>query len=391
MKILISTLDEGIGHDILDAWHAYQQHLLDAPHKYRLGIEYRLTHEVVKFTKHDYNLSILLLYAHSVLDQNLNHEVFAQYDLVLICNGGEPLLVGNPLVREFIQQEPNVYLIANSYLQPGHSMFDKTIWFPHNVQLCRDYWTRHYYPQYFDNQAFSKLARNNTLYFINGANRAHRHFFIELCQQKQLEIPIQSSMGSKIIEIGDSQWESQHDRAFREALNTRYETVFPEMSDNTYYDNSVQVGIQQRFGEIATGYFLLPLYFENHCVVFPETGWQNNELNITEKSLKCFYAGSLPFPISGANVNKLYNSVGFYTAWNLLPTHLQSFDSELDHEVRYRATVECLKWVEQNPQIFHSNQFLEMTSANKINFLNCHCDSESTKNFDTLIRRYMRI
>jgi hypothetical protein len=391
MKILISKLSDGVGHLILDAWHAYQQHLLDVSHNYRLGIEYEITDVVVKFTKHDYNLTILLLYFESAPDHNLSHEVFEQYDLILICNGGEPLMVCNPLIKDFIQQKPNVYLIANSYLQSEHCMVNKTIWFPHNVQTCRDYWTRHYYPQYFENQNFSKLARKNTLYFINGANRAHRHFFIELCQQKQLKIPIQNSMGSKIIEIGDSQWESQHDQAFREDLSMRYETVWPQMGDYTYYDNNVWVGIQQRFGSIPMGYFLLPLYFENFCVVFPESGWQNNELNITEKALKCFYAGSLPFPIGGANVNKLYNNVGFYTAWNLLPTHLQLFDSELDHEVRYCAIVECLKWIEQNPQIFHSDKFREMTAANKINFLTCHCDQESIKNFDGLIKKHVRI
>lgn len=390
MKILISTISDGVGHSILDAWHAYQQHLLDVSCNYRLSIEYKLTDTVVKFNKHDYNLSILLLYSESASAHDLSHEVFEQYDLVLICNGGEPLMICNPLVREFIQQETNVYLIANSYLQSDHVMFDKTIWFPHNVKTCRDYWTRHFYPQYFDNQDFSKLGRKNTLYFINGANRAHRHLFVELCRQ-QLKIPIQNSLGSKIIEIGDSQWESRHDQAFREALNTRYETALPGMSDYTYYDNDVWVGIQHRFGSICQGYFLLPLYFENYCVVFPESGWQNNELTITEKALKCFYAGSLPFPIGGANINKLYNNVGFTTAWNLLPTHLQSFDSELDHEVRYRAVVECLKWFEQNPDIFYGDQFIEMTAANKLNFLTCHCDFESIKNFDSLIKKYVRI
>jgi hypothetical protein len=122
--------------------------------------------------------------------------------------------------------------------------------------------------------------------------------------------------------------------------------------------------------------------------VFPESGWQNNELNITEKALKCFYAGCLPFPVAGANVNKLYNEIGFYTAWNLLPGELKSFDSELDHDKRYHAMVECLKWFELNPTVFSSELFSEMTDSNKRNFLTCDCDHDAIKKFDLVIQKH---
>jgi hypothetical protein len=273
---------------------------------------------------------------------------------------------------------------------PDHEMFEKTIWFPHDIQNSRDYWTRHFYPQFFDNKILDQLPRQKVLEFINGQPRANRQYFIDLLSQAGVNIPIKSSLGKQIVEVSDSQWESPSDTVFKTYVNSLYNTVWNEHSDYNYHDNNPEIGINNRFGSIPPGYFIMPLYFETHCVVFPESGWQNNELNITEKALKCFYAGSLPFPIAGANVNNLYNEIGFHTAWNLLPTDLQRFDSETDHAIRYQGMVKCLTWFLNNPKVFDSSLAHDMAKANKINFLTCKSDYQAIVKFDQVLQAYIR-
>jgi hypothetical protein len=387
MKILLHKLKEGIGHQILDSWHAYQQHFCKE-NNYFCDIQWTETDQIHELDQESYDLRIILLGVQQA--ETLDEHVYSQYDLILICNGAEPLHVGSPAVKKILSQHHNTYLVSNSYLTCDHEMFTKTIWFSPYVQNCRDYWTRHFYPQYFENKNYELLPRKDLITFINGQPRSNRQYFIDLCLKTKLNLQIKSSLGKKIVEVADSQWESDHDIKFKNFVNNLYQTVWMEHSDYLYYDQSPVIGINGRFGLVPPGYFILPLYFENYCVVFPESGWQNNELNVTEKALKCFYAGCLPFPVAGANVNKLYNEIGFYTAWNLLPVELKLFDSELDHDKRYQATVECLKWFEQNPTVFSSQEFSKMVDANKRNFLTCNCDLDSVKKFDLVIQKHVR-
>ena len=387
MNVLLTKLASGIGHQILDVWHAYQQHLHGA-NNYVCDINYQ---QIQHITTHNNQFDISILALDIQRAKTLDQDVLSQYDLILICNGGEPLTRCSPTVKQILAEKSNVYLIANSYLAQDHKMFDKTIWFPDNIQTCRDYWTRHFYPQYFDNIKLQQLPRKKSVEFINGAPRSNRRYFLDCCQQAGLTMPVTSgAYGKQIIEVKDSQWESPEDTAFKQFVNNLYQTVWQENSDNTYYSDSVVVGIDQCFGQVPPGFFLLPLYFENYCVVFPESGWQNNELNVTEKALKCFYARSLPFPVAGANVNKFYNEIGFYTAWNLLPEELKIFDSQLDHVARYQLMIQSIKWLVDNPAIFCGQLFHDMTRANQEKFLTCGSEHLSITKFDHVIQRHLR-
>lgn len=381
MKILVRTLSHGIGHQIIDAWHAYVQHL----NNYSNDTEYVITNDNVTAKDDDYNLSILLGY----LGDQITDEMVTTYDIVLICNGGEPIMVASPAIKELLNYK-NVFLVTNSYLTQDHPLKNKVVWFPHNVQTCRDYWTRHFYPQYFDLQNWKKNKKTDPVFYINGANRSHRQLFIDHLQDLKLNIKIQNSITSQIAEISESQWESVEDAEFRHWVNQKYTSVLSEKYNNPYYNNSLSVGINEKFGKVPPGYVHLPLYFENFCVIFPESNWQNNELCITEKSLKCFYAETLPLPVSGANVNKLYNDLGFYTAWNLLPKELQKFDSVLDHRQRYLELSHAVEWLVKNPEIFVGSQYTEMIQKNKINFLTCECDYQSVTDFNRLLSRFIK-
>lgn len=382
MKIFVKTLNSGVGHQIIDAWNSYKQY----QHDNKNLTQYTLADSLGKFNKEEYNLTILLDYVHgtSVAQHNIN-----EYDLVLICNSGEPINVATPVVKQLLTYK-NVFLIGNSYLSDACEVKDKVIWFPDDVMTCRDYWTRHFYPQYYDLHNHTTDKKTNTLFYINGANRTTRQLFMDYLQELNLDITIKNNITDQICEIGESQWESAEDTDFRVWVNQQYPHSLIENFTNNYYSNSITVGINNRFGQIPPGYFHLPLYFEHACVIFPESNWQNNELSITEKALKCFYAESLPMPIAGANVNRLYNEVGFYTAWNLLPAELQSFDGILDHKLRYRKLSYAIKWLTEHPEVFDSKEYKDMTHQNKINFLTCKCDYLAVVKFDQLLQKFIR-
>jgi hypothetical protein len=382
MKILIKTLSNGIGHQIIDAWHAYVQHT----NNYENDTEYILNGSTDASMKVECDLRILCDY----MGNQITDVMLKQYDIVLICNGGEPIAAASPRLKHLLTHD-NVYLIANSYLM-AHELQSKIVWFPHNVMTCRDYWTRHFYPQYYDIVKFEKLQRNNNIAVIGGASRANRAHFFSMLHSVIPELVDQSSFNGGMQAVFDSQWETNEDKAYKIYVNNLYpqRKIDPQESQNQYYNKSITVGVGDKFGSIPPGYFHLPLYYENSCVVFPESSWQNNELCITEKSLKCFYAKSLPFPISGANVNQLYNQVGFYTAWNLLPDELKVFDSIADHEVRQQGSINAIRWLHNNSEVFNSLKFIEYTQQNKERFLACSCDSIAVQNFDNVMRKYLK-
>jgi len=378
MKIVVSQISQGIGHQILDAWHAYRQSKLD---NYVHNYEY-IFDQVENV--HDYDLSIYCAY----MPKKISSDVLEKYDLVLICNGGEPIEVASPLIKELLSHD-HVYLISNAWLGDQHPLKQKVIWFPHNVQTCRDYWTRHFYPQYFENQKFDKLPRSNSMIAIIGSNRPNRQFFFDELTNALPELKIHPTISVDKTKLKDCQWESQEDTDFKQWLNNKYAAVTNVDNKKNYYSLSVKVGIQDKFGLVFSGYFVLPLYFENACVVFPDTSWVNHELCLTEKAIKCFYSGSLPMPVAGAGVNKYYNQLGFYTAWNLLPPEYQDFDQEENHRLRYKKLIGAVKWLYDNPQVFESDLFKQLTQENKINFLTCSCDSLAVKSFDNILSKHI--
>ena len=139
-----------------------------------------------------------------------------------------------------------------------------------------------------------------------------------------------------------------------------------------------------------SGYFVLPEYFEYRCVVFPESSWLNSEANLTEKTLKCFYAGAMPFPIGGANANQLINQIGYYTAWNLLPDNLKKFDSIKDHRKRYQGAINALKWLADHSEVFDSINSQQMLQENRINFFDCISERQCVKMLNQVLERHIK-
>lgn len=375
MKINIHALKDGISIQQFYALNAYKQSL---DSDYVSDWTIKITNDFD--SKSDVN--ILFSYITNKLDIKIQ-----KYNVVFFCNGGEPLSVMTQLVKDLLDYD-HVYLIANSYLDETHPFKSKVICNTHNLQLCKDFWFRKFYPTYYEASKNSLLKRLPTIGSINGENRTTRAYFFELLDGT-LTHSRQTYSGNTVIKTLDSFFESKEDFDFIMWLEEYYKHNLVDYSDSyTYYDNAVTVGIDESHGTINPGYFALPMYYQHSCIVFPESTYQNNELPITEKSLKCFFAGSLPFPVGGANINKLYNKVGFQTAWNLLPEDLQKFDSVLDHNQRYHGMVSAIQWLHQNKKVFQSKEFDQTVEINYNNLISPDIDIQNILNLIEIIERH---
>jgi len=290
-----------------------------------------------------------------------------QYDIVLYSNAGEPVGTATEVIKKNISNS-NTYFIANSFLTKDHPLYNKVICWPDPFCQTRTYWTQYFYKYYFNNNDNTRREQQkNKIAYINGQNRTVRHnFFKHLTKIKNIDCF--GSYGNNLYNTNISFFESTEDCFFRQELEV--EEIFNVFCNTkyTYHDDKTYHGIDGKFGTIPPGYEILEEYYKYACIVFPESSWQNNELAITEKALKCFYTRCLPFPIAGAYVNSLYNEQGFYTAYNLLPKEYQEFDSELDHSKRHKLALESLKYLNNNLELFETDEFKEYVNHNQVSF-----------------------
>jgi hypothetical protein len=374
MKINITVHQGSIGLQVFDRYYAYRQSL-NRNNQYLSDISINFT-----APKSD---AINVAYSCMPQEQFCNPD---DYDLILLENAGEPLEVATPYIATALNSD-KTYFMCGAFLEPTHPLIDKIIPYNHNIRLFHDSQTRGFYPQYYD-RALNKLDNKNGMCFINGANRSWRNYFIDQLQEYSNTISIRSSLTTRIAETPDCQFEDTYDKTFREIVNTKYQTYY---IDNSYYDNGIKIGINSSHGSVPPGYFLLDEYYQHHCVIFPETAWINNQLFMTEKIFKCFVSKSIPFPIGGANIHRLYNQYGYQTAWNLLPVEHQAFDSILDHVDRYQQIIEAIQWLDQHNQVFLSETADNIREQNQNNFFKNTLDIVTIQKLDLLFSKIQQL
>jgi hypothetical protein len=373
MKINIDVKNQSIGIQIFDSLYAYRQ---------SLNVEYSSDWEIT-FNQSNLSVDCSVLFAPGPTDLSVNE--VKKYDLVFMCNGGEPLTVATPEMTELIKQD-NTYIISNSFLTQDHQLVNKVLPWPDAIMQCRDFWCRHFYPQYFENLRNTNQKKRWTITALNGQNRTWRHWLFSELLATVPNINIVNKINSSIEKLNDPHWASKEDLEFLDWINSRYEDTIPE--PDSYYSNSKLIGIQGKFGDMPPGYFIISEYWQSDCVLWPESTWQNNELCITEKACKCFYSQTIPWPVGGANIHNLYKQQGFYTALDLLPPELQKFDSILDHKERYHALANAVQWASANPEIFHSEKANSILQNNQKQFLLCASDVNAVINMNKLFQQY---
>jgi hypothetical protein len=294
------------------------------------------------------------------------------YDLIFLSNNDESLIVSDQFMIDHSGLD-QAYIISNSYTTKNHALHKKIILSNYNLLITRQYWTNAIFPQYFQNLKMKSISRDNDFIFINGENRSWRHHCITKIKNQIPDFPVRSTLSNKIHETDDAAWETNEDTMFREMVNTIY--PIERNQPTNYYDQSANLTFLSQIDglpsevKIPMGYFILDDYFRYRCILFPETTWLNEELTITEKSLKCFFSRTMPWPIGGAKINQLYNELGFQTAWNLLPVNHKKFDDMLNHKDRTSAMVDAVNWLYQNKQILDSEEYKEIINQNYLQFL----------------------
>ena len=238
------------------------------------------------------------------------------------------------------------------------------------------------------NIAFVFFAAQLRAVLFRIGKHASKFYDVEvLPTQTYARLPIKNSVNSAPSKIIDCQFESAEDTAFKEFCNISLPIVDDQHKvDMGYYDNSVSVGHNGKFGLIPPGYFFIPEYFEYHSVIYPETSYINDTLFVTEKTWKCFAAQCIPWPVAGAGFNQMLNDFGYSTAWNLLPRHLQTFDNVKDHVERYHLQVDAVEWASRNAHIWSSDQARQLRHTNLINLIyNSTWDTRTFQQLDRLL------
>lgn len=369
MKIRIHNFTDSVGLQLFDRYYAFKQSFDTKSFETQIKIEYG--------PPQPDSLNIAFFYFPTKEFCNLD-----LYDFVFVDNAGESLEVATDYMVQLLNHK-NVYFICGAFLTDDHPLKSKVIPYNHNIRLFHDCMTRGFYPQYY-HRASNNYNPIKNLIFINGANRSWRRYFMDLLITSQLPVDIRSDLGKEILETPDCFFEDTHDSAFRKKLSSQYPVT--EICDYDYYENLIKVGIDGKFGKIGMGYFLFDIYYQYQCVIFPETGWINNQHFATEKIYKCFVSGAIPFPLSGAKTHQLYNAHGYQTAWNLLPPDLQKFDDELDHVKRYQQIVEAIGWLTDNSEIFQSDQANSLRIQNQVNFYKNTLDTLVVEKLDLVLQ-----
>ena len=295
-----------------------------------------------------------------------------QYQLVILDNADEQLEVSTGVIYDTFNAHDHVYLLANSYLSKQHPLSGRIIPTIFDNWKFKQYNLMPSYPQYYDFK-INKDARRQPLTFINGRNSSWRWHFRQCLGRHLPDIMVKSEMteDDQIVEIGESYFEGSEDTTFRNWLNNEYHALTLEQATAhyLYHDQAVKCGIDNRYGVVPAGYFLIDEYFNHHVIVYPESSWLNDQLNVTEKAIKCFYSQCFPAPLSGSGVNQLYNELGFYTAWNLLPPEHQTFDYNKNHYERYEQMAQAMKWLHDHPEVFETQQAKDMIESNFVHVL----------------------
>lgn len=374
MKINVSIVNEASAAlDLLDQYWAFAQY--KSRHQdYKPDFEI-VTHQGINIDPDSLNIGWFMM---PTTDQD-----FDQFDLILLDNTHHSLEKCNEIMHRCLLDRDNCFLITGAYLTDDHIIKNKSIWLPLQGHV-RNLLLRPCYPQFFERELASNKSRHNMI-FINGQARANRQYFLNLLLIALPEIPVKNTFPG-LVKLEPSVFESDQDTEFRETVNKLVTANSDYDSIRKYYDNPVLMGITGKFGQAMPGYMLIDDYVNYHCVIFPETQWLNNQLFITEKSSKCFVGRSIPWPIGGANMIELYRTVGYQTAYDLLPDEFR-YDAIQDHATRHQMCANAIAWAYSNPDIWISDQAQQIIENNYNNFFTNTYDAQGVKQLDSILTK----
>ena len=377
MKLNVYATQDLTALKIFDFYYAYKQ-AQNRTHGYQANIEINITNSP---TPQPDAINIAMVY---MPEQSIDN-IVNTFDLVLLDNQHHPLEICTDVIFQNIQQHSNCYFVNGARLVNNYPLSEKFIYL--DLDASMDYLGQAHYPQYYEIAECSDRSRRPMAY-INGQNRTNRQYFMEMIEHL---VPCRNTW-PRMSPMFESFFEDEHDQQFRIEMNARYEWK-PDASawsQNQYYADSVELGNQGKFGTLPPGYFLLDDYFDYHSVIYSDTCWLNNQLFLSEKLGKCVATKSIPWPVGGANLNRLYTEAGYLTAWHLLPDMLQSYDTNLNHFERMQQTALAIEWAKQHPEIWTSDQAQHIREHNLSNFYKKKTNVAGVIKLDQILKSYER-
>jgi hypothetical protein len=315
------------------------------------------------------------------------------FDLIIVDGQQHHLEICTPdMYRAFVDQD-NCYFLTGAVVDDTYPRADRLLSFPNGNIFLHDFSTRSFYPQYYDRfDQDSSGKRKHDMIFINGQNRPHRQYMIDLLRSRAgSTVTVRQNTYIGTTQLDESFFETNEDTKFRNYVNTYFSTLDPAHQETHSIDHYyVNIGIDQKFGQISPAHFIIDEYYDYRCVIFPESTWLNNEICITEKLQKCAVARSIPWPVAGANADVLYNKLGYQTAWNLLPEQLQSYNYEQDHVKRYQMCADAIKWMTEHPETLTSDRARELVEHNYNLFFSNTIEIIGPRKLDHILKRYAK-
>lgn len=364
---------------ILDVYHGYLQ-WKNKNNNYQSDIEIQIGHDLKKTAN---SLDIGWYYMpEGKIDPR-------KFDLNILDNCQHHFEVCLPFMYEAITNYENCYLTHGSCTENTYPNFEKLIYCP-NMWQFQMWYGLPMYPTYFEDIEKDLSQRKNLIY-ISGQGRPDRYLTQDLLKLACKDfIDFRSNNFSQQDKLPDSWFETDCDTKFREFVNLKYSTHdngnFPRKN---YYTSGINVGINNKFGNLKAGNLILDEYKNYKCVIFSESSWLNDTVQLTEKIVKCFVSKTIPCPIGGANIDLLYNKLGFQTAWNLLPEQLQLYNYEKDHVKRYQMCSDAIAWLARNHEMLTSTKAHDLIENNFKTLYTNKLDKATAIQIDNLIRKYI--
>jgi hypothetical protein len=152
---------------------------------------------------------------------------FEKFDIVMVDAGQHHLEVCTETMHQSITSLDNCYFVCGSYVDTDYLFYHKMIYCP-NYLMCKDYFSRPFYPQYYE-QSDLDVARKN-LIWINGQDRPHRRYMSDLIKQTSgSTVDIKENNFKTSTKLLDSFFESAEDTDFRLFVNS-----YVPIIDNTH-------------------------------------------------------------------------------------------------------------------------------------------------------------
>lgn len=364
---------------ILDVYHGYLQ-WKNKNNNYQSDIEIQIGHNLEKTAN---SLDIGWYY---MPEENIDPK---EFDLNILDAGQHHFEVCVPSMYEAITNYKNCYFTHSSYTENTYPNFEKLIYCP-NMWKFQTWYGLAMYPTYFEDIEKDLKERKN-LIWIAGQGRPNRYLiqdFLKLTCKDLIDF--RSNNFTPQDTLLDSWFETEDDTKFREFVNLNYSIPNEgHFWSKNYYSSGINVGINNKFGNLKAGNLILDEYKNFKCVIFSESAWLNDTIQLTEKIVKCFVTKTIPWPIGGANTDLLYNKLGFQTAWNLLPEQLQLYNYEKDHVKRHQMCANAVAWLARNYEVLTSTKAYNLVENNFKTLYSNKLDKASAIQLDNVIRKYL--